>query len=115
MSTQFLTQAISEKIGFVALPKINIRKMWALGLIPIAAILVFYIFQISEITKAVSLISKYEKEITALYQQSKELEAGLFSGNSLTDLDSALNNLNYEKVSKVYYIRVMDSEMAVKR
>ncbi|MDO8559269.1 MAG: hypothetical protein Q7R84_02950 [bacterium] len=114
MSTQFLTQAISEKIGFPALPKINIRKMWALGLIPIAAILVFYIFQISEITKAVSLISRYEKEMIVLYQQNKELEAGLFGGNSLADLDSALINLNYEKVSKVYYIQIMDSEMAVK-
>ncbi len=114
MSTQFLTQVVSEKIGFPAFPRISAGRRWAFGLISIAAIIVFYIFQISEITKAVSLVSEYEKEITALYRQSNELEEGLFEGNFLTDLDAALNNLNYEKVSKVYYIQIMDSEMAVK-
>lgn len=115
MSTQFLTQVISEKIGFISFSKINMRKMPVFGLIPVAAILLFYIFQISEITKDVSLVSKYEKEIAALYRQNNELEEGLFKGNFLIDLDTALNNLNYEKVSKVYYIQIMDSEMAVKR
>lgn len=115
MSTQFLTQVISGSIGFVAFPKINTRKILASGFVLISAILVFYIFQISEITKTASLVSGYEKEITILSQQNKDLEMNLSRGNSLTDLEIAINNFNYEKVGKVHYIQIMDSGMAVKR
>lgn len=109
MSTQVLIQSISE----ISLPKINLRKIWIFGFILITLLLVFYIFQISEITTATFAISKQEQEITRLLQQNKDLQIGFSKENSLANLETILNGLNYEKVNKVYYIRVMDSQMVV--
>lgn len=110
MSTQVLIQSISE----INLPKINLRKLFILGTIFISALIIFYIFQISKITKSTFLISEYEKEVANLSQQNKDLEAGLFYGNSLSSLETAINKLNYEKINKVHYIQIMDSEVAVR-
>lgn len=111
MSTQVLIQSISE----ISLPRINLRKVFILGFILITVLVAFYIFQISEITKSTFSISKYEKEITVFSQQNKDLETNLFDGNSLTNLETAINNFNYEKINKVHYIQIMDNEMAVRR
>lgn len=59
-------------------------------------------------------MSKYEKEITMLFQQNKDLEMNLFYGNSLANLETAINNFNYEKINKVHYIKITDGQVAVK-
>ena len=109
-----IAQVISEKFDFVGLPLINTRKILILGIISIVSLIILYVFQINEVTKASFLIYKNEAEIAAGVQQVRDLEAGLFAENSLADFESILRELNYEKVNKVYYIKQGNSEMAVR-
>ena len=113
MSTQALTQVVSEKLDFIVLPRINLRKILIPGLILIDSLIIFYIFQINEVTKISFLIYKQEAEIAAVSQQIRDSEAGLLAENSLIGLDNIFSELNYEKVSKVYYIQVLDNGVAV--
>lgn len=110
MSTQVLIQSISE----IRLPKINLRKICISGLILITAFLVFYIFQISEVTRAGFLLSEQGQEVILLSQQNKNLEIAILQNNSLPDLEAVLKKLNYEKVDKIYYIKSADGQVAVK-
>ena len=73
----------------------------------------FCIFQINEVTKAVSSISAYEQEIILANQQSKDMETGLYREKSLSNLEIALSGSNYEKVRKIYYIQVIDNQVVV--
>lgn len=114
MSAQILVQVISGKLDFINLPKISLRKIWVPGFILITLLLMFYIFQISEITQATFFISKYEQEITGLSRQNKDLEANLSQEKSLSNLEIAIRKLNYEKVNKVYYIQILDGQVAAK-
>lgn len=110
MSTQVLIQSISE----ICLPKINLRKILIFGFILIISLVIFYIFQISEVTKASFFVSRYEQEIPALSQQNKDLEIRIFQGKSLANTEAILKKFNYERVSKVYYVQVIDSGIAIK-
>lgn len=110
MSTQVLIQSISE----INLPKINLRKALISGFILITILLIFYIFQISEITRSSFSISLYQREMTGLAKQNKDLEISISQKNSLSNLEALLSNLNYERVNKIYYIRVSDGQVAAK-
>ena len=105
--------AYSEKLDFVVLPRINLRKIFIPGLILVGSLIIFYIFQINEVTKTSFLIYKQEAEIAAVSQQILDLEAGLSAENSLISLENIFHELNYEKVSKVHYIQVPDNGVAV--
>ena len=114
MSTQILTQVISGRLDLISLPKINLQKIWISGFILTSLLLVFYVFQISEITQASFLISEQGQKISALYRLNKGLESNLSQKNSSANLETVLKKFNYEKVSKVYYIQILDNGMAVK-
>lgn len=114
MSAQVLIQSVSNKLDLISLPKIGLRKIWLFGFILITSLLIFYIFQISEITKASFSVSQQEREMIKLSQQNKDLEAGLSQENSLANLETVLKKLNYEKVNKVYYIKVIDTGVAAR-
>lgn len=114
MTTQVLAKNVSEKLDFINLPKINLSKIWIFGFILITSLLIFYIFQISEITKASFSASGYEQEIIKISQQNKNLEISLSQENSLVNLEALLEKLNYEKVNKINYIRFIDNQVAAK-
>ena len=109
-----IAQAVSGKLDFIVFPRINMRKIWIAGFIITIALLMFYIFQISNVTRAGFLVYKHEREIAVISQQARDLEAGLLAENSLSNMESLLEGPNYEKVSKVYYIQAMNDGMAIK-
>lgn len=109
MSSQVLIQSIGE----ISLPRIGFRRIGILGLVLSALLLIFYIFQVSELTQASFFSVQYEKEIASLLQTNKSLEASLSRGNSLDNLEALLSTLDFQKVEKIHYIRIIDSQVAV--
>jgi len=108
MNTQVLSQ------NLISLPQIGLRKCWIFGFILIAFLLIFYIFQISAITKASFLIAGYEQEIIKLSQGNENLKIGFSQENSLANLENILNKLNYEKIKEIYYLRVLEGQVMAK-
>jgi len=94
----------------LTLPKYS----WVIGVVLTALLLACYVFQIVEVTRASFFISNYEKQITKFSQESKILESSFSQLNSLAHLESVLNGLNYVKVEKVHYIRLLGSQVAAK-
>ncbi|MBI2450569.1 MAG: hypothetical protein HYV47_03485 [Candidatus Nealsonbacteria bacterium] len=107
-------QVLTQSIVSVVFPRINLQKIWVASFILITSLIIFYIFQISEIASSTFHISSYEQSIAQLSQNNKDLEIKLSQLNYLTNLESILQNFNYEKVGKVYYIRIIDGQMAAK-
>ena len=94
----------------LAIPKFS----WISAVILIAIFLVGYIFQVAKITEAGFFISNYEKKIIELVRESKILESNFSQFNSLANLETILNNLSYEKVEKIHYLRVPGSQVVAK-
>ena len=93
-----------------ALPKFS----WIFASVLMAGLVWGYIFQVTQSTQAGFLISNYEKKITTLAQESKILENAFPRINSLADLETVLSALSYEKIEKVYYLRVPGTQVVAK-
>ena len=82
--------------------------------ISILALLVFYIFQVNTLTKETYLIQSCEKKLSQLSGKNETLEVNFSKANSLSNIENYLQNQNFEKVSQVKYIHILESSVAAK-
>ena len=75
---------------------------------------IFYIIQINGITNESNLILSCQLDIKELSQQNKNLEIGLFQGDSLENIELLAKELNYEKVGRIGYIKILESTAIAK-
>lgn len=86
---------------------------WVLSALLIAALLIFYIFQVNAEASERYLIQGYEKRIDEISKESQSLAINSAQVNSLGKIEELLQSLNFEKVDKVYYVRVLDTQVVV--
>ena len=83
--------------------------------ISILALLVFYIFQVNTLTKETYLIQSCEEKLSQLSGENETLEVNFSKVNSLANIENYLQNQNFEKVSQVKYIHILESSVAASR
>ena len=68
----------------------------------------------SIIIQRIPLVQLHKDKLALLSEENKELEISFSQKNSLKYLQDNLEELGYEKVARVEYIRVVDTSMAAK-
>jgi len=76
--------------------------------------LVFYIFQVNTLAREAYLIKKYEKNLVHLSSEGETLKVDFSKVNSLSNLENYLQNGNFEKVTQVKYIQILEGSVAAK-
>ncbi|MCK4453734.1 hypothetical protein KAU51_00035 [Candidatus Parcubacteria bacterium] len=119
MTTYALSNLITPKRTLcLSFPKIGLRlfsKLFLLfSLISIISLLIFAIIQVNQITRESNLILTYQENIKELSQRNQDLEIKLFQNNSFESIELLAQNLNYEKVGKIYYIKILESTAIAK-
>lgn len=94
--------------------KSNLKSFRVVTAILMAILLSLYIFQGSTIAKGNALVESYESEIEEICRQNKDLEIDFSRKNSLKNTETLLEELNFEKVTKIDYIRVLETSVAAK-
>lgn len=92
----------------------NSRLLLISAVVLIGVLLSLYIIQVSLMIKGTALAEKYETQIGEINKQNKNLEIIFSQKNSLKITEKLLADLNFEKVAKVDYIRVLESSVAEK-
>lgn len=92
---------------FILRWKLSAKTCLFLGLALIAALLVFYIFQVNGVTQASFSLVNCEKQISEIAKENKALENNFSGISSLQGLEALVQNLNFEPVGKVNYIQIM--------
>ena len=90
------------------------RLFLLFSLISIISLLVFTVIQINQITQESGLILTCQKNIEELSQKNQDLEIKLFQSNSFESIELLAQNLNYEKVGKIHYIKILESTAIAK-
>lgn len=101
----------------LTLPKFSengLRIFWLLMSILITTLLIFYIFQINAITKDFYVLKTHQKQLAELSQENKNIEMSYSQTNSLKNIESLVKTLDYRKVEKIHYIRVLGGIVASK-
>ena len=94
--------------------KIGLRVFWLFGILLVTGLLVFYIFQVNaEVSERYS-IQEQEKRLSEISKENQNLEINSVQIISLSNITPLLEELNFEKVNKIHYIRVLDSQVVTK-
>lgn len=94
--------------------KIILKIFWIFSILSIIAFLVFYIFQVNTKVTERYLIQKYERQISEISKENKNLEIQAVQASSLYNITELLEPLNFQKTDKIYYIRVLDTQVVAK-
>lgn len=109
-----LTYPLSERL--LVLPNIisliTFKFLAILTVFSIISFLVFYIFQITTTISEGYQIQSYQKKISNLSQENKNLEVSVAMANSLEDINNKMQELGFEKMTKVYYIQLLETSVA---
>lgn len=95
-----------------AFPAINWKAICILGIFVSSCALLFYIYQINNLTKGAYLINNYEKKISELSQENKTLQVTFAESSFLGGVNSKIRELNFQKTTSVKYIQILDSSLA---
>ena len=78
-------------------------------------LLVFYIFQVNVLTEETYFIKSCEKKLTQLSRENETLEVDFSKASSLANIGNYLQSQNFEKVSQVKYIYILEGSVAASR
>ena len=103
---------LQAKINSVSLPEINWKAVCFIGFFMSLALLVFYVWQINDLTRGSYQINSYEKQISKLSDENKNLEVSFAESSFLGQALEKIQALNFQKTNSVKYIQVSGSPVA---
>jgi hypothetical protein len=103
---------LQAKIGSISFPEINWKIVCILGFIACLPLLVFYVWQINGLTRGSYLIGSYEKQISKLSEENRNLQVSFAENSFLGQALAKMQALNFKKVTSVKYIQILDNSVA---
>ncbi len=93
-----------------------IRHAMIFGLLSVClfCLLGFYVFQLNEMAQDRNIIQNYKLKIIESAQANKNSEINFAQINSLGSIETLVQNLNFEPIGKINYIRILEPAMAIK-
>ena len=96
----------------IAFPKIN-WKMFCVGVVFVCfTLLIYYVWQVNHLTQGTYLINSYEKQISQLSTEKKNLEVGFAESGFLGQVQQKIQALNFQKTTAVKYIQIPANSLA---
>jgi len=109
------TFPLSPPISIGSPLSLNLKLFWVLSLISVLALLVLYIFQVNSLTREVYFIENQEEKLKVITQENEALEIDFSRAGSLANLESYLQDKNFEKAKQVRYIQILESSVVTSR
>ena len=99
------------KADFLDMPSVNWKMVCLIGSFICLSLLVFYVFQINDLTKGSYLINTYEKQISQLSDENKNLQVSFAENSFLGQVLQKAGELNFQKVVSVKYVQISDDSV----
>lgn len=100
------------KVQERSLPQVNWNIVCFTGFFISLALLIFYVWQINDLTRGSYSVNNYEKEIKELSNENKSLQISFAESDFLGQVLIKTHALNFQKVTSVKYIQILDSPVA---
>jgi hypothetical protein len=96
-----------------SLRQVNWKIVCFAGFFMALALLVFYAWQVNELTRGYYLVNSYEKQISKLSVENKNLQVSFAENSFLGQVEQKTKALSFVKTTSVKYIQIPDSAVAV--
>jgi len=88
--------------------KINSKVFWALSIFLTISLIGILVFQTQLLAQRSEFVSRSQKELAELSKQDNQ-DTPLFFSGEISELTQLAQNLNFEKIDKVHYIKAIES------
>lgn len=106
------TIALQHKLKSVALPAVNWRAVYLLGIPALFLMLVFYAYSINKLTGGSYAIKDYNRQISRLEAENNSLEANAAASFVMGSAETRASQLGFEKTTQVTYIEIAPAALA---
>ncbi len=106
-------KSLQSKVNSIDLPIVNWKKVCFIGFFISLALLVFYVWQINDLTRGSYLSNSYEKQITKLSDENKNLQVSFAESSFLEQALVKIQALNFQRTTSVKYIQIPDISAGV--
>ena len=107
-----MTTVALRRIESIELPSVNWRILCIAGFVICVVLMVFYVWQVNDLTKGFYLINNYEKQINDLTKENKDLQVSFAQSSFWGHVSDKIQALNFQKVASVKYIQVPEQSVA---
>jgi len=90
----------------LSLPKINWKVFCVISFAVLIFSLIFYIYQVNNLTSGTYSIKMYESKIAELSKENRKLEVAFAESSFLGAVEAKTRELNFRKTSGLKYIQV---------
>ena len=103
---------LQTKVDSINLSAVNWRAVCFAGFFLSLALLVFYVWQVTDLTRGSYSINSYDKQITKLSSANKDLQVSFAESSFLGQALTKIQALNFQKTAVVKYIQIPDELVA---
>jgi len=97
---------IQYRVESINLPAINWKAICFIGFFVSLVLSVFYVWQINDLTRGSYLINIYEKQVSKLSEENKNLQVSFAESSFLGQVLLKIQALNFQKTTSVKYIQI---------
>jgi hypothetical protein len=114
LSYQKVQRNLQARVDSMSMPEINWKAVCFVGFFMSLILLVFYVWQINELTRGFYLTNTYEKQISALSSENRDLQVSFAESSFLGEALTKIQALNFQKItsSSVQYIKIPGDSVA---
>ena len=109
-----MNHILSLNLPVIAKKSLSLRSFWVFSVIFLFTLLFFYVFQVTILARSTDLIKNYQSRINELSRDNASLEISLAKQNSLVNIKTLVQNLNFEKTDQVRYLQILEGQVAAK-
>jgi|SRR5579863_9847551 len=106
------SQAARHKSSAISAISINWKLVYACAMLASLAMLVFYIYQVNQLTRGAYAIRGYNNQISSLAGENTNLEAQFAQSDFLAGVAQQAQALGFEKTTNVAYVQIMQNSLA---
>ena len=102
-------------LTYFTVQEINWKKISISGSIIGLALLIFYVLQVNALTAGAYYVKSYEKQITKLAQENRNLQVSFAESSFLGQALTKIQLLNFQKNITVKYVQIPNNTVEVAR
>lgn len=95
--------------------KPNKKILLTLSFSLIFSLFIFHIYQMNNLVSRTYSLQNYQKTIQNLTQENEKLEMSLAGMGSLGSIEGKISELEFEKISQIHYIQILENSVASAR
>lgn len=98
-------QTQKTSVAFLEMPRIQWKAVFWIGVVLAFALVIFYLFEINELTSGAYVIKQYNNEISQLSNQNSTLQEQFAEASFLGSIQDKVTQMGFEETTDMQYMQ----------